>query len=260
MRRTLFRSMALTNIRNNRKFYLPYILTIIMTVAMFFNMCSISRNPQYEEFATVKEILGFGVVIIGIFSVIFLFYTNSFLMKRRKKELGLYHILGLEKRHISRILIWETLIVAAGGLTAGILFGQLFDRLMFLVLLKVFQLKVSVSYEMQPYALKMTLAVFAAIFALILIYNIVQIGRASAVELLKKCRGKRAESKMVSGACRHDVDRLWLLYCCYNGQYYGSAGEFSDRGFGGCDRYLSFVFGGQYHDSEIIEKEKTFLL
>lgn len=185
MRRTLFRSMALTNIRNNRKFYLPYILTIILTVAMFFNMCSISRNQQYEEFATVKEILGFGVVIIGIFSVIFLFYTNSFLMKRRKKELGLYHILGLEKRHISRILIWETLIVAAGGLTAGILFGQLFDRLMFLVLLKVFQLKVNVFYEMQPYAFQMTLEVFAAIFALILIYNIVQIGKASAIELLK---------------------------------------------------------------------------
>lgn len=195
MRRALFRSMAFTNIRNNRKFYLPYILTIILTTAMFFNMCSISQNEQYSEFATVKEILGFGIVIIGIFSVIFLFYTNSFLMKRRKKEFGLYHILGLEKRHVSHILAWETVITAAGGIGAGLLFGVLFDRLMFLVLLKVFQLKVSVSYEIQPLAFKTTLAVFSSIFLLILCSDILQIKKNSAIDLLKSEKAGEKEPK-----------------------------------------------------------------
>lgn len=177
--------MAITNIRNNRKFYLPYILTIIMTVAMFFNMCSISQNKEYTEIGAVGTVLSFGVTVIGIFAVIFLFYTNSFLMKRRKKELGLYHILGLEKQHISRILLWEALMVWGFFAAVGILFGMLFDRLMFLILLKIFRYPLSVSHHLQPYAIKMTLIVFFGIFVLILAFDIRQLQKNSAIDLLK---------------------------------------------------------------------------
>lgn len=185
MSRNVFRTMALTNIQKNRRFYIPFLLTIILTAAMFCNMCGISRNPAFTENSSVAMVLQFGVVIIGLFGTIFVFYTNSFLMKRRKKELGLYHILGMEKRHISRVLIWETLILASAGILGGMAAGLLLDRLMFLIILKIYHYPISVSYQIQPYAIWMTLAVFGVIFLLVLLSNIRQIKQSSAIELLK---------------------------------------------------------------------------
>lgn len=185
MSRNVFRTMALTNIRKNRRFYIPFLLTIVLTAAMFCNMCGISRNPAFTENNSVAMILQFGVVIIGLFGGIFVFYTNSFLMKRRKKELGLYHILGMEKRHISRVLIWETIILASTGVLGGMAAGLLLDRLMFLIILKIYHYPISVSYQIRPYAVWMTLAVFGVIFLLVLLSNIRQIKQSSAIELLR---------------------------------------------------------------------------
>ncbi|EET61635.1 efflux ABC transporter, permease protein [Marvinbryantia formatexigens DSM 14469] len=195
MRRGLFRTMAWTNIRNNRRFYVPFLLTIILTAAMFYNMCSVSRNPAFTEEAAIAMVLEFGVYIIGIFAVIFIFYTNSFLTKRRKRELGLYHILGLEKRHISSIMAWETLYLAFAGIAGGIVAGLLLDRLMFLIILKVFHYPVAIEYRIDSFAVRTTLLVFAAIFLLIMLYNIHSIRKASAIELLKSGNTGEREPK-----------------------------------------------------------------
>ena len=107
MNKGMYTKLAITNIKNNRQFYFPYLLTGIITVAMFYIMCALESNPGIQSMPGAKDlglILRLGIGVIGIFAVIFLFYTNSFIIKRRKKELGIYNILGMEKRHIARVL------------------------------------------------------------------------------------------------------------------------------------------------------------
>lgn len=112
MNRGLYGKLAVNNIKHNRQFYLPYLLTGMLTVAFFYTMLYLNHNPGLDELpfgaVDVELVLGLGAVIIGFFSVIFLFYTNSFIMKRRKKELGIYNILGMEKRHLAKVIFLET--------------------------------------------------------------------------------------------------------------------------------------------------------
>ncbi len=130
-KRTFYPKLAFLNIQKNGKFYLPYLLTCIITVAMFYIMRYIATNSSLNNMlgaGSLKEILFFGSIVVGIFAAIFLFYTNSFLMKRRKKELGLYNILGMEKRHIAWVLLFETFIVAAVSLVLGLSLGILLEQ------------------------------------------------------------------------------------------------------------------------------------
>ena len=110
MSRLFYPKLAAVNLRKNARTYFPYLLTCIFSVAAFYIMGSIGQNPGLSSLRgadTVSMMLFFGTIVIGIFSLIFLFYTNSFLIKRRKKELGLYNILGMEKKHIARVLTFE---------------------------------------------------------------------------------------------------------------------------------------------------------
>ena len=107
-----FPKLALTNLRKNKSTYLPYLLSGIFSEAAFYTMQSIAANPGLNDMPgaqPLQVILWMGTIVIGIFCVLLLFYTNSFLFKRRKKELGLYSILGLQKRHIAATLFFETL-------------------------------------------------------------------------------------------------------------------------------------------------------
>ena len=134
MRHHLYLRLAVGNIKNNRRFYLPFLFTAALTVVCFFIMSSIGVNQTLPGGNTVQIVMHMGVIIVGLFSVIFLYYTNSFLIKRRKKELGLYNILGLEKRHIAAVLTLETVLSALLAIGSGLIIGVLLDRLMFLVL------------------------------------------------------------------------------------------------------------------------------
>ena len=110
----LYAKLAGTNIRNNRQFYLPYLLTGILNVAMFYMIVALCNNEGLDTMRggrDLKMVLTMGVYVIGIFSAVFLFYTNSFIIKRRKREIGIYNILGMEKRHISKVLFMENLFV-----------------------------------------------------------------------------------------------------------------------------------------------------
>ena len=134
MKRFFYAKIALTNLKKNRQTCFPYLLTCIATIMMFYIMSSLSTNSALNKMRggeTMKIVLIFGSVIVGIFAVLFLFYTNSFLVKRRKKEFGLYYILGMEKRHISRVMLWETIYTAILSLLFGIACGICFPSWFF---------------------------------------------------------------------------------------------------------------------------------
>ena len=132
MKHGFYPRLALTGITKNRRIYLPYLLTCAGMVMMFYIVCFLSVNPTVRSIPggdTMQTMLSLGCVVLGVFSLIFLFYTNSFLMRRRKKEFGLYNILGMGKRNLALALLWECLLTAAisfaGGLLCGILFSTL---------------------------------------------------------------------------------------------------------------------------------------
>lgn len=166
MKRFFYAKIALTNLKKNRQTCFPYLLTCIATIMMFYIMSSLSTNSALNKMRggeTMKIVLIFGSVIVGIFAVLFLFYTNSFLVKRRKKEFGLYYILGMEKRHISRVMLWETIYTAILSLLFGIACGILFSKLVFLGLLKILKMEVVIGVEVSAFTLAETIGLFTGI-------------------------------------------------------------------------------------------------
>ena len=117
---------------------------------------------------TLRQLLLFGAAVVGIFACIFLFYTNSFLIKRRKRELGLYNVLGMEKRHIARILVWETLFAALFSLGIGLGAGILFSKLILLVLLRLVDFPIPFGFEVPVQAVLTTLQLFGPLFLVLL--------------------------------------------------------------------------------------------
>ena len=183
--KSLYLRLAACNIKNNRRFYLPFLLTAVMTVACFFILCSVGLSQTLPGGQTVILVMRFGVIVVAIFSVIFLYYTNSFLIKRRKKELGLYNILGMEKRHIAKVMLWETLFSALIAIGGGLIAGILLDRLMFLLLLNLIHFDVGMTYALQPAVIAITAALFGGIFVLLLLSNLAQVVIAKPIELLR---------------------------------------------------------------------------
>lgn len=184
MNKSIYSKLALTNIKNNRKTYIPYILTAVLTVMMYYIMDALARNKSVGD-GSLRLCLNYALGVIIVFAVIFLFYTNSFLIKRRKKEIGVYNILGMGKRHIAKMLTVESLITAGASIAVGLATGVIFSKLMYLVLLKILHYKINMSFEISPVSVARTILLFAAIFALTLLYNLMQIHLANPVELLR---------------------------------------------------------------------------
>ena len=185
-----YSKFALNNLVKNKRFILPYILSTIFTIASFYILTSLSLGKNLDKLpqgiSATKQVLGFGVIVIAIFSAIFLFYTYSFLIKRRVREFGLYSVLGMTKKQIARILILETIFITVLTLVFGLAFGLLFDKLMLLVLLKLFTAGVSFGFVITPIAVFLTILLFGGIFFLLLIYTVVKISRLKIVALLKE--------------------------------------------------------------------------
>ena len=186
--RFFYQKLALNNLKKNSQTYRAYLLTCMGTICMYFVMHAISVNQALDQMSggtQLKVLLFFGVIVIAIFSTIFLLYTNSFLIKRRKKEFGLFNILGMEKRHLAKIMFWETLFIALLGLTIGIISGMILSKLMFLVLLKLIAFNVPLAFEIPFSSITTSVALFGGIFALSLLYNLGQIQLAKPIELLR---------------------------------------------------------------------------
>lgn len=196
MSNLFYSKLALTNLKKNSSVYIPYITTCICSVVMFYIMHSLSINEGLTDLPSadmIKMVMELGAVVIGFFSVIFLFYTNSFLMKRRKRELGLYNILGMEKKHMAKMLFLETLFVAAAGLIAGLAAGVLLSRMMFLVLLKILRFPVPMAFSVSWESLLVTAALFSVIFLATLLFNLCQIHLTAPIELLRS--GNKGEKE-----------------------------------------------------------------
>lgn len=187
MNKFFYSRLAATNIKKHAKIYFPYILTCIGSVMMFYIMLFISTNKGLDVMKgseQLKTVMIMGSVVIGIFSVVILLYTNSFLIKRRTKELGLFNILGMEKKHVGKIMAIENFYVATIALITGLAFGVLLSKLMLMLLLKLLHFKVPFGFEISPIALIVTLALFIGIFLLTLIRNLGHVHLSKPVELL----------------------------------------------------------------------------
>ena len=183
MNNFIYEKLAVTNLKNNRKTYVPYIFTGVLTVMMFYIIDALSRGKGITQ-DTLKICLQYATGVIVVFAVIFLFYTNSFLIKRRKKEIGVYNILGMGKRHIARMMAVETILTAGISILGGLVFGIIFGKLMYLLLLKILHNSVDMQFSVNGTAIVRTAILFAGIFLLTYLYNILQIQLVNPVELL----------------------------------------------------------------------------
>lgn len=180
--------LAASNIKKNGQIYFPYIITCIITIAFYYIMKSLSLNEGLDSLyggGTIRTTLGLGCRVVTIFAVIFLFYTNSFLMKRREKEFGLFHILGMEKKHLMRVTGMETLYIAILGLGFGFLFGIILDKVMFLLILRVLGREVSLGFYISREAIFSTIILFLVIFFLIFLNTARKLGFSKPIELLR---------------------------------------------------------------------------
>lgn len=198
MNKLFYPKLAVTNIKKNGKFYFPYLLTCICTIAMFYMMTFITFNKAMDRMPgadSIKAMMFFGCIIIGIFSVIFLFYTNSFLMKRRHKEFGLYNILGMEKRHIAKVLFFETVGIAVISLVIGLGSGILFSKLSTMLLAKILRFNIRIQFEISVIGIVSSLLLFLGIFFLILLSNLAKIQISKPIELLYGSKTGEKEPK-----------------------------------------------------------------
>ncbi len=181
--RNFYIRLAVSNIKKNKPVYYPFFLTNILSVMIFYVMASIQNQTIIATLPgsyIFVQFLKVGVVMTGMFAGVFLLYTNGLLIRQRKKELGLYTIFGLEKKHIAKVLMLESLLLTTTGLVAGIVLGKLF----FLVLLKLLHLDSGLTFQFLTEALMQTGICFIVIGVFILFYNLFSVMKAKPVELL----------------------------------------------------------------------------
>ena len=188
MRIGFYTRLALNNIRKNGRTYLPYIFTCIVTVMMFYLVKSLSLNPglaYVSGAATVMTTMDLGSNVIGIFAYIFLFYTNSFLIKRRKKEFGLFNMLGMEKKHLALVLFLETLFTTIISMSLGLVLGVALDKAMFLLITRFIGGDVTLGFFISQKAFRDTGLLFGILFLLIYIKSVFTVGTARPIALLQ---------------------------------------------------------------------------
>ena len=188
MRKALYMRLAAGNLKKNRQLYGPYLIACIVTVMMMCIMILLEGDrglKTIEGGQSVAATLMFGCIVIAVFSLIILVYINSLLIKQRKKEFALYNILGMEKRHISKVLFWESAYTAVISIGAGLIFGSVFSKLMQLILMKIIGGDISFNMDISFSVLFFTAVIFTGFFLLVLLMNIRTIRVAQPVELLR---------------------------------------------------------------------------
>lgn len=188
MKTGFYPKLAFDGIRKNRRMYVPFICTCIGMVMMFYIISYLHYSDTIASMnggQIMRSTLNLGSIVVGIFSCIFLFYTNSFLIRRRKKEFGLYHILGMGKLNIARILFWETLLTAVISLVLGIGFGILFSKLAELAMARLTHAQIIYSMHISPDSILFTLTVFGCIFILLFFNTLRQVHFSNAITLVK---------------------------------------------------------------------------
>ncbi len=187
MNRPHYFKFAIANLKNNSKTILPFTLASAISVLLFYNCINIAFSDTTGS-GTLSAIFGVCVFLLGVFSSAFLFYTNGFLLKRRKKEFGLYNILGLQKRHISMIILIENAFIFIASIILGLLLGILFSRILIFTLYSVIKFDLHYEFEVNFLAVVYTFLFYCFIFLLLSIYNIIVVYNTKIVNLLKSSK------------------------------------------------------------------------
>lgn len=188
MKRSFYPRLAIDGMRKNRRMYGPYLAMGALMAAICYILSALSRSDALRTLPggdNLCMIMALGNVVLLIFSIIFLFYTNSFLIRRRRREFGLYNVLGMSKRNLARILTWETLLTAAIAIAGGLFFGVLLSKLIELAIVKMMDGTATLAFPFDLSALLGTAGGFAAIYALLWLVSVVRVGRSTAVALLR---------------------------------------------------------------------------
>lgn len=190
MRKALYLRLAFQNLRKNAVLYLPFLAAASLMVFVFYIVTffataeSFGHNIPYGN--NLKSLMMVGMMVMPFICAPFLWYINSFLIKRRKRELGLYGYLGLERRHIARIMLWESILCLAASLAAGLLAGAALGRLLYLLLLSLLGMPVDMSYQLSWTPVLHTVRLFGAVFLVCLVFNLFRVSVATPVALLQE--------------------------------------------------------------------------
>lgn len=198
MNKLFYPKLAFLNLKKNHKTYVPYLFTCILTIMLFYALSAIGMNSGLEQIrggTVIGTVMEWVTALTGGFSLIFLFYTNSFLIKQRRKELGLYQVMGMDKKNLSLMMLWETLITAAVSLGAGLLLGLALGKLMFLIFLKVVHFPVPLDFAVEPEALLQTVRLFLAVFLMNLAWNLFRVARSKISEMVGASRAGEREPR-----------------------------------------------------------------
>ena len=203
MNNRLYPRLAAQNMRKNRQFYLPYLLAIVGMAAGFYIIAALATDPQLLTaqnhriaMNTLVGMMGFGLAVFALFVAIFAVYTNSFLMKRRRQELALYQVLGMEKRHIARILLWESLYTALIGIGGGLLGGIALHKLVELLLFRLVRAEVVFGIGVSLQGILFTVVFFCGLLLALLVLNLLQIRRVKPIELMRSAGAGEREPKV----------------------------------------------------------------
>ena len=197
-KRSFFPRLALVNLVRNSRYYGPYLLSCGALAAMYYILRFLTWNEVIQTVrgaAYLQVMMSIGCFVVALFSAVLLLYANSFVMKRRQKELGLYNILGLEKRHIAALCVWETLLCAAAVIPGGIAAGILLSKLILLLLLKLVQIPVQFGFSVSIKGMGETAALLGVLFLLALLWNLLRLGRSRPIELLHSDSAGEREPK-----------------------------------------------------------------
>ncbi|PKK39257.1 ABC transporter permease protein [Clostridiaceae bacterium JG1575] len=194
--RFFFTSLAKRNLQANREIYLPYFIATTLMVMMSAMIMDLAVNPNVEKIASpLSSMMGLGAIILFIFSTIFIIYSSTFIVKGRKKELALYAMLGLEKKHLAAILAVENLITSLGALVAGFLLELIFGNLSFMLLQWAFSETVTMSFHVSPIAWSITFVVFSIIFLLVYLLHLRGVTLASPVQIMNSSGAGEKKSR-----------------------------------------------------------------
>lgn len=198
MNKNLFRKLAIQNIKANKTTFLPFMICAITMIAMFYMLYAIEYQVSGKNFTGVETmdlILRFGLIVCGIFSFFVILYTNSYVMKRRAKELGLYSMLGMNKKHIGKVVFWELAITGMTSILAGLTVGILFSKFMFMLMEAMLQLNTEIKFAITAKPIMITAILFQIIFVLGMLANYIRVLRLKPIELMRITRTGEREPK-----------------------------------------------------------------
>lgn len=191
MKTVFYPKLAFDAIRKNRRMYFPYILTGSVMVMMYYILMSMLESPDLQDMhggSFLMDLLPFGCAVIAIFSLLFLFYTSAFLVKQRYREFGLYNILGMDKRNIGRLMLWETIYTAGISIFLGLASGIAFSKAAELILLNILASEITFSFHVGFISVVVTALIYVGIYALIFVNTLIKVSKTRPLELMQSSR------------------------------------------------------------------------